>query len=300
MTRTAPQIVLFTKNGENPNYLAMVTGARRVAETSGANLIWRTTKKPDDPIEQTVLLRETLAERPNGLIFAPADDGAMRAPLAEVNAAGIPVIGFVNRMPGQTLSFVGADDVSMARMAAIALIQRIGGRGNVVLIEGPDTAPTARDRGRGFRDAISVSPAVHMIGSEPGLYLKSGGRAAMTKLLNAHPKIDGVICTNDTMALGAVEACEKAGRRVPIMGNNGTIEAAEAIRDGRLWGTMDYDGFKMGTVAVMAMLRHLAGQSVPKEIMLPTTIITQENCARWLIPIEQRPVPTWEELMGTT
>lgn len=300
MTRTAPQIALFTKNGENPNYLAMVTGARRVAEAAGVNLTWRTTRKPDDPVEQTVLLRQTLAVRPDGLIFAPADDGAMRGPLAEVNAAGIPVVGFVNRMPGQTLSFIGADDVSMARMAAIALIQRIGGRGNVVLIEGPDTAPTARDRGRGFRDAISVSPAVHLIGSEPGFYLKSGGLAAMTKLLNAHPKIDGVICTNDTMALGAVEACEKAGRRMPIMGNNGTIEAAEAICDGRLWGTMDYDGFKMGTVAVMAMLRHLAGQSVPKEIMLPTTIITRENCARWLIPIEQRPVPTWEEMTGTT
>ncbi len=300
----ARRIVLFTKNGENPNYVAMVAGARRIAEAAGAELVWRTTQKPDDPVEQTVMLRETINERPDGLIFAPADDKAMQGPVSEANAAGIPIVGFVNRMPGQTLSFVGADDVAMARLAATALIAAIGGRGNVVLIEGPETAPTARDRGRGFREAIAASPDVRLLGTEPGFYLKSGGCSAMERLLSLHPIIDGVISTNDTMALGAVEACEKAGRQVSgrrpgilIIGNNGTIEAAEAIKAGRLFASMDYDGFKMGAIVMMAMLRHLDGRTIPAEIMLPTTVITAENCERWLVPIEARPLPAWEDVV---
>lgn len=302
MSSAKRRIVLFTKNGENPNYLAMVTGAQHVAAAADTELVWRTTKTPDDPVEQTILLRDTLAERPDGLIFAPADDRAMAGPVAEVNAAGIPIMGFVNRMPGRTFSFIGADDVAMARLAANALIAALDSRGNVVLIEGPETAPTARDRGRGFRKAIAAAPGIRLLGTEPGYYLKRGGFEAMQRLMAAHARIDGVICTNDTMALGAADALESGASKRPrplIIGNNGTIEAAEAIKAGRLFASMDYDGFKMGTLAMMAMSRHLDGLPVPPEIMLPTAVITRANCERWLVPIESRDVPAWADVVGS-
>lgn len=299
MSSARPRVFLFTKNSVNPNYLAMRDGAGRVAAASSVTLDWRTTAKPDDPVEQAVLLRTALAERPAGFIFAPADDRAMDGPVAEVNAAGVPIVGFVNRMPGRYATFIGANDVSMARMAAFYLIQAIGGRGDVALIEGPDTAPTARDRGKGFREAIAVSPGIRLIGTEPGRYLESGGYEAMKRLLATHARIDGLIATNDTMALGAARACEEAGRKpVPTIGNNGTIEAAEAIRAGRLTASMDYDGFKMGAIAMMAMLRCLAGERLPPEILMPTTVIDRSNCERWLVPVEARPLPEWEDAVG--
>ena len=77
------------------------------------------------------------------------------------------------------------------------------------------------------------------------------------------------------------------------MGNNGTIEAAQAVGAGRLLATMDYCGFRMGCVATLAALRHLRGQPVPAEILLPATVIHAGNHAAWLVPVEQRPVPEW-------
>ena len=292
------RLVVFTKNGVNPNYLAMLVGARRVAAAAGAELVWRTTAKPDDPVEQTALLRQTIAERPDGLIFAPADDRAMDGPVKEANAAGIPIVGFVNRMPGRYRCFIGADDVAMARLAAEALIAAMGGAGTIALIEGPDSAPTARDRGRGFREAIRAAPGVRLLGTAPGFYHQQGGREAMAGHFAAHPRIDGVLCTNDAMAIGAAEASAKAGRKPLIVGNNGTIEAADAVSDGRLLATMDFDGLKMGAIAAMAMLRLLDGLPVPAEIMMPTTLIDKSNCARWLIPIDERPTPAWDEIVG--
>jgi ribose transport system substrate-binding protein len=115
----------------------------------------------------------------------------------------------------------------------------------------------------------------------------------MEALLAAHPRIDGVIATNDLMALGALDALAAAGRQALVVGNNGTIEAAAAVGEGRLLATMDYDGFKMGAVAAMAALRHLAGQPVPSEILLPAQVIDRANHAAWLVPIEARPLPAW-------
>jgi ribose transport system substrate-binding protein len=119
----------------------------------------------------------------------------------------------------------------------------------------------------------------------------------MLALLDAHARIDGVIATNDSMALGALDALAERGRTALVVGNNGTIEAARAVGEGRLLATMDYDGFKMGCIATMAALRHLRGEPVPAEILLPAKVIDRRNHAAWLVPIEDRSCPSWESVV---
>src|SRR3954452_18648420 len=151
----AVRLAAFTKNGDNPNYQAFLRGVERAAMAGGATASRHVPATPDDATEQAAILRAVIREKPDAIIFAPADDRAMEAPVAEAAAAGIPLIGFVNRMRGDFVSFVGADDVQMGRTIAGVMIDALGGRGDIVLIEGPDTAPTSRDRGRGFREAIA-------------------------------------------------------------------------------------------------------------------------------------------------
>jgi ribose transport system substrate-binding protein len=292
------RLAVFTKNRVNPSYQAFMLGVERAAVAAGATATWHPPATPDDPGEQAALLRAVAAERPDAILFAPADDAAMAGPVAEVLATGLPLVGFVNRMAGNFVSFVGADDEAMGRTIAGVLVEALGGQGAVVLIEGPESAPTSRDRGRGFRASLAAAPGIRLLGSAAGRYLREPGRQAMAALLATHPCIDGVICTNDLMALGALEALEAAGRRALVVGNNGTIEAAEAVGQGRLLATMDYDGFKMGAVAAMAALRHLAGRPLPREILLPAQVIHRANHAAWLVPVERRPLPDWGAVVG--
>jgi ribose transport system substrate-binding protein len=291
------RLATFTKNRVNPNYQAFFRGVERAAQQDGARATWHTPDTPDDPAQQIALLRAVVAERPDAIIFAPADDARLEAPVAQAIAQGIPFIGFVNRMAGDFVSFIGADDVAMGRTIAGIMVEALGGAGNVVLVEGPDSAPTSRDRGRGFRETLARHPGIGVLGTAPGRYLREPGRAAMESLLAQHPRIDGVICTNDLMALGALDALEAAGRTALVVGNNGTIEAAEQIAAGRLLATMDYDGQRMGAVAAMAALRHLRGEAVPREILLPAIPITRANHAAWLVPIDQRPLPRWADII---
>ncbi len=299
--RPALRLAVFVKNGENPNYQAFLLGAERAAAAAGGVAERHVPTIPDDAAQQAALLRRVLdGRRPDAMLFAPADDRLMEGPVAEVNAAGIPIVGFVNRMRrGRFVSFIGTDDVAMARAAADYLLDALHGAGRVVLIEGPETAPTSRDRGRGFREAIARRPGITLLGSAPGRYLRRGGCEAMRALLAAHgPRIDGVIATNDSMALGALDALEEAGRRALVVGNNGTIEAARAVGEGRLLATMDYDGFKMGCLAATAAIRHLRSLPVPAEILLPAQVIDRRNHAAWLVPIEQRACPDWDAVVG--
>ncbi len=291
------RLATFTKNRVNPNYQAFFRGVERAAAAEGAAATWHTPETPDDAPQQIALLHAVVAERPDAIIFAPADDAALEAPVAAAIAQGIPFIGFVNRMAGGFVTFIGADDEAMGRTIAGLMVDALGGAGEVVLIEGPDTAPTSRDRGRGFRQTLAKHPGIRVLATAPGRYLREPGRAAMAALLEKHPRIDGVICTNDLMALGALDALDAAGRRALVVGNNGTIEAAEQIAAGRLLASMDYDGQRMGAVAAMAALRHLRGEAVPREILLPAIPITRANHAAWLVPIDQRPLPQWADII---
>lgn len=291
------RIAVFTKNRVNPNYAAFFQGASRAATAAGAEAAWHTPETPDDPVQQTALLRAVAATRPDAILFAPADDAALEGPVAEVNALGIPLIGFVNRMRGTFQSFVGADDRMMGETIATHLLDALGGKGHVVLIEGPSSAPTARDRGDGFRAALARYPDVTLLGTAPGRYLREGGRDAMRAHLAAHARIDGVICTNDLMALGALDVLSENGRSALVVGNNGTIDAAQAIAEGRLLASMDYCGLKMGAIAMMAALRQLDGRPVPRTILLPAQVIHRGNHAAWLVPIEDRPLPNWHSIV---
>ena len=291
------RLAAFTKNGVNPNYQAFLHGVQRAAAADDAITTSHFPETPDDPVEQTALLRGVIAERPNAIIFAPADDCLLEGPIAEANAAGIPLVGFVNRMKGNFVTFVGADDVAMGRTIACVLIEALGRQGDIVLIEGPETAPTSRDRGRGFRKALATNPGIRLLGTAPGRYLRAPGAEAMARLLALHARIDGVICTNDLMALGALDALEAAGRAAIVVGINGTIEAAKEVGRGRLLATLDYDGFKMGAIAAMAAVRHISGRTLPREILLPAQVIHSGNYPAWLIPIEQRPLPDWDVMV---
>src|SRR5690606_9518686 len=96
-----------------------------------------------------------------------------------------------------------------------------------------------------------------------------------------HARLDGLVCANDVMALGALEAMAAAGRSFPVAGVNALPEAIAAIRTGRMLATADFDATKMACIAVEAAIRHLRGEAVPAEIMLPVQVVDRSNCAAW-------------------
>lgn len=79
-----------------------------------------------------------------------------------------------------------------------------------------------------------------------------------------------------------------------IVGVNAIPEAIAAIAAGRMLATADFNAVAMSEIATEAAVRHLRGEAVPAEIILPVQIVDAGNCARWDAPFEARPSPDWE------
>lgn len=298
-SRDRPVVAVFTKNRTNPAYAAARMGAERAAARHGAQVMHFVPDKPDDIDEQIALVDRAIAQRPDAVVFVPVHDTAMNASVAKLNAARIPVVNILNRLiEGDLVSFVGADDYRLGRELADYLFRHIGGRGDLLIIEGIAGAVTSRERIRGVHEALRRWSDVRVVASRAGNYQREPVLALMSELLPALPRIDAVFAANDLMALAAIEVLDAAGRLVPVVGVNALPDAIAAIKAGKLLASADFDAMKIACIATEAALRHLRGEHVPREILLRVQIVDAANYATWNSALEERACPEWHEILN--
>jgi ribose transport system substrate-binding protein len=295
-----PRVAVFTKNRTNPAYDAARLGADRVAARFGAAVVHYVPDAPDSVPEQIALIERAIAERPDAAVFVPVHETAVNDAILAFDAARIPLFNFITPTTiGQRLCFVGSDDRALGRDIARYLFAKLSARGRIVIVEGTPASATSRERLDGFHDALAAFPGITVRSSLRGDYQRDVARNAFLAAADELRGIDAVLCANDVMALGVLDAIAiaKSNRDRPlVVGVNAIPEAIAAISEGQMLATVDFDAMTMSAIATEAALRHLRGETVPREIMLPVQIVDATNSARWNMPFGARSRPRWEEV----
>ena len=289
-------IAVFTKNLTNPAYEAFRIAADQIARATGVKVVHYVPKQPDNVDEQKAMVDQAIKDKPDAIIFIPVDDVAMIDSVKKLNDAKIPVVLVSNPLPGNFVTYVGADDFEIGYREARYLFDKMGGKGKIVVIEGTPAAPTNRERVRGYKRALAESPGIEVLGSGIGNYQQPDAKRVMEKFLTEHPQIDAVLSANDSMALGVLEALKAANRTTIVIGINGILPAVKQIEAGAILATVDFNMFKIGCTATRAAVRHLLHEPLPDKVMLPAEVIDKTNYKAWLVPVDQRTCPEWSEV----
>ncbi len=292
-----PTIAVFTKNSTNPAYEAFRVGADQVARAAGARTVHFVPKQPDNVEEQKAMVEQVLKDRPDAVVFIPVDDVAMVESVKKLNAANIPIVLASNPLPGQFVTYVGADDFEIGYREARYLFENLGSKAKIVVIEGTAGAPTNRERLRGYKRAFAEYPDIEVLGSVVGNYQQVDAKRVMAQFLKEHPQLDAVLSANDSMALGALEALKEANRTATVIGINGILPAVKQIESGALLASVDFNMFKIGCTATRAAVRYLRHEQLPEKVMLPAEIIDKANYRAWLVPVAQRTCPEWSDVV---
>ena len=291
-------IAVFTKNQTNPYFQAVRVGADAAAKVLNVKTLHYIPTKPDSIPEQMSQIEDVVVKKPDAIVFTPVDYKALVPGVEKINAANIPVVNITDRSSaGKFVAFVGADDYSTGLETARYLLKSLNGKGNFIILEGVKGALTNTDRVRGFNDALKENPGAKVLASQPANYQRLQALQVMENLLQSHPQIDGVLAANDAMAMGAIEALEGANRTAKVIGINGTKEAVDAIKAGKLLASGDYNGFLQGCIGTIIAARTLRKQPVVPEIVLKPTVVSKENYQPYDTPVESRTCPTWEQAL---
>lgn len=242
-----------------------------------------------DAAKQRHQVSDFIVKRVAAIVLAPCDSKAVATAIAEANKAGVPVftVDIAALAPGQkVVSHVATDNLGGGRLAAQALIEALGGRGKIAILDHPEVESVIL-RTRGFEEELARQKkekgvTMELVAKLPGGGVKDKSFKVTEDLLQAHPGLNGIFASNDPAALGAVAALEKAGRlsQVKVVGFDGMPEGKEAIKAGQIYADPIQYPDRIGRAAVTAIRHYLDGEDVPPVTLIPTGLYRQADALK--------------------
>ncbi len=240
----------------------------------------------NDSLKQRSQIEEFINAGVDLIIVSPKEAAPLTPPIAAAYQKGIPVIVLDRRVLGdQYTCFIGADNKRIGRAAGKWIVEKLGGKGNVVELKGLMTSTPGQDRNSGFREGIRGSD-IQIIFEADMKWLEPAARQEMESALARFQKIDLVYAHNDPGAHGAYLAARAAGREKDILfvGIDALPHEGQVyVKQGVLAASFEYP--TGGREAIETAMKILNGGKVDKEITLSSRVFTAENIDRggdWL------------------
>lgn len=261
-------MVVSTLN--NPFFVSMKEGADKKAKELGYELV--VVDSQNDATKERSNVEDLLQQGVSALIINPTDSDAVVNSIQVANDKKVPVLTIDRKAnKGDVASHIASDNIKGGKMAADFIIEKLGGKANIVELQGIPGASATRDRGKGFHDGADGKQGVKVVASQPADFDRQKGLNVMENIMQATPQFDAVFAHNDEMALGAAKALK--GKNVLIVGFDGNEDAKKAVESGEMTATVAQQPDLMGSLAVENAVKVLKGETVQKEIPVDLKLI---------------------------
>ncbi len=269
------RIALIMKSLANEFFKTMEEGARKhqQKDPSRYELISNGIKDERDVPGQIAIVEQMIAQKVNAIVIAPADSKALVGPCKQAMDAGIVVVNIDNELDEETktekgvkIPFVGPNNRLGARMAGEYLSRRLKPGDKVAIVEGMPGAYNATMRKMGF-DAAMAAAEIKVVASQTGYWETDKAEKAVAAMLTQHPDLKGILCANDSMALGAVAALKAAGKlgQILVVGYDNISAIQGLILDGKVLCTVDQHADQIAVEGIRHALDILGGHLNPQQ-----------------------------------
>ncbi len=219
---------------------------------------------------------ETLkSQQVDAIVVNALDTEALNSTVNSIVDSGIPVIGVTASLTAEKLtSYVGSPDVVGGEMAAKEVVKALGGKGNVVIFEGPIGISAQIDRREGIYKVLDDNPDIKVISERTANWSRSEAMNLMENWIQKHgDDIYGVIAQNDEMALGALNALKAKKMDIPVVGIDGIADAQTAVKNGEMVATIFQNADEQGKKALEVAVKAASGEEVEKIYDVPFELI---------------------------
>jgi ribose transport system substrate-binding protein len=242
-----------------------------------------------DVAKQQNQVKDFIVKKVSAIVLCPCDSKAIGAAIREANQAGIPVFtaDIASLDPAaKIVSHIATDNLQGGRMAAEAVVEALGGKGKVAILDYPEVESVIQ-RTKGFEARLAElnkqpDVRVQIVAKLPGGGDKSKSFKATQDLIQSHADLNAIFAINDPSALGARAALENAGKanQIKIVGFDGQPEGRQAIKDGRIYADPIQFPDRIGTETVRTFIKYMNGDDVPKETLIPTALYRRADALK--------------------
>ena len=268
------------------NYFAQETKKRIEAQYKNVQVAVVTATSASD---QANSLEDLVAtQQIKALVILPYESAPLTDPVRQVKKKGVYVT-VVDRAltdPGIQDLYVAGDNPGMGKIAANYFIEKLGGKGNIVVLRG---LPTVIDNQRfdAFMDKIK-STDIKVLDSKYANWNRDDGFKVMQDFLTRFPKIDGVWAQDDDIALGVLDALRQAKREKEmfVVGGAGMKEIVKRVKEKDSLIPVDiiYSPSMIGTAIEVTALHFVTKVAISGTYILDSPLVTPENADQWYFP----------------
>jgi len=214
------------------------------------------------------------------VIMLPYDAEGCEAGVQVCIDAGVPVFTSKAQIADQTIvpTYVGSNDISAGQIEISYIVETLGGKGNIVILEGLPGISAAILRNEGIYNILEDYPDIEVLYTQPADWSRALAMETMENWLQLGDDIDAVVAHNDEMALGAYDALVAAGLEdeIPVIGIDAIPAALKSVSEGGLSATVLQDAVAIGETTIDVAIMLAKGEKVDELYDIPFVLITPD------------------------
>ncbi len=209
-----------------------------------------------DAQAELVALHQAIAAKPSGILISVADVSLLQSEIDAAVNAGIPVITIDSDAVGsRRLYFIGTNNLDAGRLGGKRVIEKLGGKGNVVFFTMP-SQPNLEERLKGFKEIFATRPEIHIVNV---VDMKGDARYAFdwtqeSLALAGANKVDAYVCLDSSSGKAVADALKrsKAADKLLVAWDIDS-DTLNDIKDGVIDSTIAQKPFTMGYFGLKAL-----------------------------------------------
>jgi len=278
-------MVIITPDKDNTFFTAEADAAKAMAESLGYETLLAV--HGDDPNEESDIIDTAISQNAAAIIIDIANADASPNNLKRATDAGVPVFCMDREInvTGIAKAQLISDNFQGATLGAEYFVKLMGEKGNWVELVGKESDTNAGVRSQGFHSIIDQYPDMVMVARQTANWSQTEAFSVVESILQANPDVQGIICGNDTMALGAQAAIEADGRdNIIVMGFDGNDNVLDSIMQGKIDGTVMQPNALNAEMAVQLADKYIKTGSTgmdQEKILNGCFLITPDNADEW-------------------
>jgi ribose transport system substrate-binding protein len=244
--------------------------------------------------EQIKDLENLQTQGVDGMVILAVDSAPLTPTAKKLKDAGMFIVN-VDRGFTEPVAdvFIEGDNAAFGRKSAEFMVGKLGGKGNIVILEGIAGTTVSQARVKAFKEVIATEPGIKIVAQQAADWNREKAEKVMQNILVSTPQIDAVWASDDDMALGVENALKSAGRdkNIWILGGAGMKDIVKRVmdRDPLYPANITYPPsmIAVGMQTASAMLK--AGlentkKYMPRHLVLDVELITPENAQDFYFP----------------
>ncbi|HME07860.1 MAG TPA: substrate-binding domain-containing protein [Bryobacteraceae bacterium] len=274
-------IAVIPKGTSQVFWVSVQRGVLAAGQKYGVEIIWNGPSLETDYDRQIQIIDSMIARRVDAIAVAPAERKALAAPIERATSAGIPVTVFDSAVDSSSyMSYVATNNIEVGKMAARELGRLLNGQGDIAMLMNAPGSASTMEREKGFEQELGDKfPKVRLVARQYGMSDRSRAMGVAENILTAQPALNGIFASSEASGIGCALALKARGLsgKVKLVAVDASDSMVEDLRAGTISSLVAQDPYRMGFSAVETLVNKLRGQTPPRQIDLPATLITKVN-----------------------